>query len=118
MLASIQKGVLAAGLATVMACPSAQASTAVYTFGGLLSGTLQECLSRAKAAATKAGFAEHQQEILDANHKAGDFHASKPASPLSMSMRCDPTLGVFSIGISGVDSKTTFESLRAIVNGL
>ena len=118
MLGSIPQGAIAAVLATAMTCPTARASTAVYTFGGLLSGNLQGCLSNAKSAATKAGFTENQQEVLDTNQKAGDFHASKPGSPLAMSMRCDPTIGVYSIGISGVDSQATFESLRAVVKGL
>jgi len=118
MFAMIRKGILGIGLAATMLCPNAKASTTVYTFGGLLSGSLKECLSNAKAAATKAGFTENPQVILDANQKAGDFHASIPTSPVSMSMRCDPTLGVYSIGVSGVDAKTTFESLRAIVKSL
>jgi hypothetical protein len=118
MLAKLQSGVLSIGLATTLLCPTAKASTTIYTFGGLLSGNLKECLSNAKMAATKAGFSESQQDILDANQKAGDFHASKPGSPLSMSMRCDPSLGVYSIGVSGVDSKETFDSLRAIVKSL
>ena len=118
MLAAIQKGAIVLGLSALAVIPSAQASTTVYTFGGLLSGSLKECLSNAKAAATKAGFTANQQEILDANQKGGDFHASKPDTPASMSMRCDPTLGVYSIGVSGVDAKTTFESLRAIVKSL
>ena len=118
MLGMIQKGAIAIGLATIVLCPTAKASTAVYTFGGLLSGTLKECLSNAKSAATKAGFTENQQEILDANQKAGDLHASKPGTPTSMSMRCDPSLGVYSIGVSGIDAKETFDSLRAIVKSL
>jgi hypothetical protein len=118
MFGMIHKGVLAFGLAATMLCQNAKASTAVYTFGGLLSGSLKECLSNAKAAAAKAGFTENSQVILDANQKAGDFHASIPTSPVSMSIRCDPTLGVYSIGVSGVDAKTTFESLRAIVKSL
>ena len=118
MFRGIQKGVISIGLATIVLCSTAKASTAVYTFGGLLSGTLKECLSNAKAAATKAGFTENQQEILDANKKAGDLHASKPGTPTSMSMRCDPSLGVYSIGVSGIDAKETFDSLRAIVKSL
>ena len=78
MLAAIQKGAIVLGLSALAVIPPAQASTAVYTFGGLLSGSLKECLSNAKAAATKAGFTANQQEILDANQKGGDFHASKP----------------------------------------
>jgi hypothetical protein len=118
MFTTIRQGTLAIGLATALLCPIAKASTAIYTFGGLLSGTLKECLSNAKTAATKAGFTENQQEILDANQKAGDFHASKPGTPASMSMRCDPSLGVYSIGVSGVDAKATFDSLRTIVKSL
>ena len=54
MLGTIQKGAVAIGLATIVLCPTAEASTAVYTFGGLLSGTLKECLSNAKRAASKS----------------------------------------------------------------
>ena len=104
MLGAIQKTAVAIGLTSALLCSSARASTAVYTFGGLLSGTLKECLSNAKAAATKAGFTENQQEILDVNQKAGDFHASKTGNPASMTIRCDPSLGVYSIGVSGVDA--------------
>ena len=118
MLATIQKVAIAFGLSSILISPSAMASTAVYTFGGLLSGTLQECLSNAKSSATKAGFTVNQQEILDANQKAGDFHASKPDSTMSMTMRCSPSLGVYSIGVSGTDSKEPFDSLRAIVKFL
>ena len=118
MLTAIQRGAAAIGLTSALLCPVVKAATAVYTFGGLLSGTLKECLSNAKTAASKAGFTENQQEILDANQKAGDFHASKPGTPASMSMRCDPSLGVYSIGVSGVDAKATFDSLRAIVKSL
>ena len=118
MLATIRKGALSIGLITTVLCPTAKASTVVYTFGGLLSTNLKECLQNAKSAATKAGFSENQQDILDLNQKAGDFHASKPGSPLSMSMRCDPSLGVYSIGVSGVDARATFESLRVIVKSL
>ena len=67
MLGTIQKGAVAIGLATIVLCPTAEAATAVYTFGGLLSGTLKECLVNAKSAATKAGFSENQQDILDLN---------------------------------------------------
>jgi len=94
------------------------ASTAVYTFGGLLSGSLKQCLSKAKSSATKAGFTDHQQEVLDANQQAGDFHAAKPGSPMAMTMRCSPSLGVYSIGVSGTDSQDTFQSLRAIVKSM
>lgn len=118
MFFSIQKGAITIGLLGILLCPAAKASTVVYTFGGLLSGSLKECLANAKAAAMKAGFTENQQEILDANQIAGDFHASKPATPASMTMRCDPSLGVYSIGVSGIDSKETFESLRALVKFL
>ena len=118
MLEAIQRTTVAIGLTSALLCSTASAATAVYTFGGLLSGTLKECLSNAKAAAAKAGFTENQQEILDANQQAGDFHASKPGTPASMSMRCDPSLGVYSIGVSRVDAKATFDSLRAIVKSL
>jgi hypothetical protein len=118
MLGLIQKTAVAIGLTSALLCSTARAATAVYTFGGLLSGTLKECLSNAKTAASKAGFTENQQEILDANQKAGDFHASKPSTPASMSMRCDPSLGVYSIGVSGVNAMATFDSLRAIVKSL
>ena len=60
MFAAIQKTTVAIGLASTLLSPTARASTAVYTFGGLLSGTLKECLSNAKAAATKAGFTQNQ----------------------------------------------------------
>ena len=118
MLVLLQKTAVSIGLTSALLCSTARAATAVYTFGGLLSGTLKECLSNAKTAASKAGFTENQQEILDANQKAGDFHASKHSTPASMSMRCDPSLGVYSIGVSGVDAKATFDSLRAIVKSL
>lgn len=118
MYTSLLKSVFAIGLAALALGPAAKASTAVYTFGGLLSGTLKECLSNAKAAASKAGFTENQQEVLDANRRAGDFHASKPGTPTSMSLRCDPSLGVYSLGVSGIDPTTTFESLRTIVKFL
>jgi len=118
VLAKINVVLLALGLSTAIDTPPVMASTSVYTFGGLLSGTLQSCLANAKAAGVKAGFTAFQQEVFDANQKAGDFHASKPGTPLSMTMRCDPVLGVFSIGVSGIDSKQTFESLRAIVRSL
>jgi hypothetical protein len=118
MLTAIQRGAAAIGLATALLCPIAKASTAVYTFGGLLSGDIKECLSRAKTAATKTGFTDSQQVTLDVNQKGGDFHASQPGSPLSMTMRCDPSLGVYSIGVSGIDGKATFENLRAIVRSL
>ena len=61
MLALIQKTAVAIGLASTLLCSTARAATAVYTFGGLLSGTLKECLSNAKTAASKAGFTENQQ---------------------------------------------------------
>jgi len=118
MLGTMRDGALASVMLAVATCQTVRAPTAVYTFGGLLSGNLKGWLSNAKSTATNAGFTENQQEILDANQKAGGFHASKPGSPLAMSMRCDPTLGVYSIGIIGVESKATFESLRAVVKGL
>lgn len=115
---AMQAASMAFAFPVVLMISAAKASTSVYVFGGLLTGTLQGCLANAKTAATKAGFTEYQQALLDANHKAGDFHASRPASPLAMTMRCDPSVGVYSIGVSGIGSKETFESLRTIVNSL
>ena len=118
MLAKIKMVFIALGLSSAFEASAVMASTSVYAFGGLLAGSLQSCLVKAKAAGAKAGFTAFEQVVMDANQMAGDFHASKPGSPISMTMRCDPVLGVFSIGVSGIDPKSTFESLRAMVRSL
>ena len=93
----------------------ALAGTSAYVGGGLLSGGLDKCLQDAKKAATKAGFSEYQEIVMDENKKAGDFHADQKDSTLHMTMRCDPPEGVWSIAVSGVDSEQTLKGYNDLM---
>jgi hypothetical protein len=95
--------------------PSALAGTSAYVSGGLLDGGLEKCLQDAEKAATKAGFTESQETVLDDGKKAGDFHADQKGSTLHMTFRCDPPNGVWSIAVSGIDNEETFNGFNKVM---
>jgi len=94
----------------------ALAGTSAYVTGGLLSGGLQKCLEDAKKAATKAGFTEYQEVLMDEDKRAGDFHADQKDSTLHMTMRCDPQRGIWSVAVSGVDNEQTYKGYNAVMD--
>jgi hypothetical protein len=101
--------------AVVIASPSL-ASPFVYTSGGLLSGDLNTCMKQARRAATQTGFTSDQEEVLDDDKKDGQFFASKPDAPLSATVRCFPTAGVFSLAVGGINNAITYEQFKAFVD--
>ncbi len=97
---------------SVLVVPDVWASPFVYTTGGLLSSDLKTCMAQAKSSASKSGFTQDQEEVLDEDKKDATFYASKPDSPLSLAVRCFPSAGVFSIAISGINNDMSFEQFK------
>jgi hypothetical protein len=87
----------------------AMAGTTAYVGGGLLSGSVEVCLKNMKTAADKNGFTESQETIMSDNKKEGDFHADHKDSPMHFTGSCAPNVGVWSIGVSGIDNDKTYE---------
>ena len=109
---STMKYALPALAASALVVPGAAASPFVYTTGGLLSSDLKTCMAQAKNAATKSGFTQDQEEVLDEDKKDAVFFASKPDSPLSLAVRCFPTAGVFSIAVSGINNDASYDQFK------
>ena len=103
-------------IAALMAMPVARAGTRSYVTGDLLSGDVQTCLNNMKLAADKAGFTEQQFKAISDNKKVGDFHADKKDTPLHFTGHCDPTNGVWAIGVSGIDDDQTFKAFTKVVD--
>ena len=101
--------------AMTAAVSPALAGTSAYVTGGLLGGGLEKCLTNAKKAATKAGFTETQEVLMDDDKKAGDFHADQKDSTLHMTARCDPPRGIWSIAVSGVDNEQTYKGFNEVL---
>lgn len=100
----------------LVASPVALASPYVYTTGSLLSGDLKSCLKQAKSAADKSGYTKNQEEILDDDGKDGVFYALNPDMPLSLAVRCAPTVGVVSLAVSGINNDLTFDRFKKYVD--
>ncbi len=110
--------VIATSTAITVLCGSfisVQAGTTAYVTGGLLSGGLDKCIKDAKVAATKAGFSESQEVLLDDDKKAGDFHADQKGSTLHMTVRCAPPQGVWSLAVSGIDNEQTYKGYNEVL---
>jgi hypothetical protein len=102
-------GLVSSLISVVVASAPSQASPFVYTTGGLLNTDLKTCIADAKRVATKTGFTEGQEEVLDEDKKDASFFAFKTDAPISLAVRCFPTAGVYSLALSGVNNDTTWE---------
>ena len=102
-------GLVSSLISVVVASAPSLASPFVYTTGGLLNADLKTCMADAKRVATKTGFTEGQEEVLDEDKKDASFFAFKTDAPISLAVRCFPTAGVYSLALSGVNNDTTWE---------
>ena len=96
--------------------PASFASPFVYTTGGLLSTDLKTCLAQARTAASQAGFTQDQEDVLDDDKKDATFFAVAPDAPLTVTVRCFPTAGVFSLAVGGINNDVSFERFKSFVD--
>jgi len=107
---------ISAATSTFIAIPPSLAAPHVYTTGSLLNTDLKTCMADAKSAADKVGFTSDQEDAFDDDKKDGTFYATKPDAPLALAVRCYPTAGVVTFGVSGINSDQTWDSYTKYID--
>ena len=112
----IALGLISSLISVVTTSTPSIASPFVYTTGGLLNSDLKTCLADAKKAATKAGFTNGQEEVLDEDKKGANCFADKPDSPVSLAVRCYPSAGVYAFAVSGINSDASWKDYQTFID--
>ena len=113
MQIAVIAGALGLAAATLSPAVSRAGFNAPYVGSYLYSGKLESCVSGAKAALQKHGYAIDEVVSIDGG-KGAVIYASHTSLALGATIECDPSRGKGSWGVAGPNDSDAFESFKQI----
>ena len=88
----------------------------IYVTSGTLNASVPTCLEAMKKSALQADFGVFQEVVMDANGKAGDFHADNKNGSMHFTARCNSVSKTWGMAISGRDANQTFAVFKNVAD--
>ena len=89
---------------------------AIYVTSGTLNTSVAACLEAMKKSALQANFGASQEVVMDANRKAGDFHADNRNGSMHFTARCNSVSKTWGMAVSGRDANQTFAVFKNVAD--
>ena len=105
----------------LIACPilieaagKAAPNISTYVTSGTLNKTVPACIESMKQSSQQTEFGASQEVVMDANGKAGNFHADSTNGSMHFTARCNSVSGTWGIAVSGTNANHTFAAFKTV----
>ena len=98
------------------AAGNAMPRLSIYVTSGALNTSVPTCLEAMKKSALQADFGASQEIVMDANGKAGDFHADNKNGSMHFTARCNSVSRTWGMAVSGRDANQTFAVFKNVAD--
>ena len=99
------------------AAGNAMPRLSIYVTSGTLNASVSTCIAAmTKTSALQTGFGASQEIVMDANGKAGDFHADNKNGSMHFTARCNSVSRTWGMAVSGRDANQTFAVFKNVAD--